>query len=102
MGGDFSAIFPDGVVQAPYTLVMAVNTALTVLSWFENLPEEEQPPRHIWYDDEQIADWFRDVRASRKQNVKRRSSYNDAEDAPMSDNELAAEYRAKMGLPPNG
>lgn len=98
MGGDFSAFFPDGVIEAPYDIVLALNVALVVLSWFENLPRNEQPPRHIWWSDELIDEWFKSVREereSRSGSKKRRSSYDEAQDVPMSENELAAQLRPR-------
>jgi hypothetical protein len=70
--------------------VYAVNEALTVLSWFENLPEDEQPPRHIWWSDELVSDWFRNVREDRekKSGKKKSSSYEQSEDVPMMQNEM--------------
>lgn len=61
-----------------------------MLSWFENLPEDEQPPRHIWHSDKLLSDWFEDVELKRKQKSsgKHVSSYEDADDAPMMGNEL--------------
>lgn len=82
-------MFPDGITDAPHDLVYAVSEALTVLSWYENLPDEEQPPRHIWWSDEMLSEWFRNVKANRKKETgSPRSSYSEAEDVPMSENEL--------------
>ena len=81
---------------------MAVSSALTVLSWFENLPDEEQPPREIWYSEELLADWFKKVKENRgnkkSSGTKSKALYDRAEDAPMTDNELAAETRRNLGL----
>ncbi len=92
MGGDMSSFWPDGVHEAPADLVLAVNHALMVISWYENLPRKEQPPRHIWWSDELLDEWFRNVQEDRDAGRKR-SSYQDAEDVPMTSNELAAQYR---------
>ena len=77
-------------------MVLAVNSALTVLSWFENLPEDEQPPRHIWWSDELLEEWFKDVRERRDKKYgggRARTSYDDADDVPMTSNELADQFR---------
>ncbi len=68
----------------------ALNEALTVLSWYENLPEDEQPPRHIWWSDDLVADWFRNVKEERnkKSSGKKASSYEQSEDVPMMSNEM--------------
>ena len=83
-------------------MVVAVNTGLTVISWAENLPEDEQPPRSIWWSEELLDSWFKDVRTRRDEKYGRsrssRTSYQQADDVPMSDNELAAEYRKQMGV----
>ena len=71
---------------------MAVNTALTVISWFENLPKDEQPPRHIWHSADLVDKWFREVEKQRNSKYGgkgRRSSYDDADDVPMTRNEYA-------------
>jgi len=68
--------------------VTAVSESLTVLSWFENLPEDEQPPRHIWWSDELVADWFRNVRANRGKKTNKTSFYEQSEDVPMDENEM--------------
>lgn len=78
---------------------MAINHALTVISWHENLPKEEQPPRHIWHSGELVDKWFRDVEEKRSEKYgssgKKRSSYDEADNVPMSTNELADSYRPK-------
>ncbi len=70
----------------------AIAEALTVLSWFENLPDNEQPPRHIWWSEDLIAEWFRNVKEDRKKDSgssqKTESSYDRSENVPMSQNEL--------------
>ena len=81
---------------------MAVNHALTVISWHENLPKEEQPPRTIWFSAELVDKWFRDVETKRESKYgnsgKSKSSYEEAEDVPMSRNELADAVRKSHGV----
>lgn len=73
---------------------MAVNHALMVISWHENLPKDEQPPRHIWWSAELLDEWFRNVEEDRSsRSTKRSSSYQDADDAPMSENVYAEGMR---------
>jgi len=80
---------------------VAVNQALTVISWFENLPKEEQPPRAIWHSAELVDSWFRDVEKKRSEKYgssgKRKTSYEEADSVPMSTNELADQYRQQHG-----
>lgn len=96
MSGDASFFFEDNILDTPHDLVLAVNTALTVLSWFENLPEDEQPPRTIWWSEELLEEWFDGIRERRnkKYGVGRpKTPYDDAEDVPMTRNELAEQFR---------
>lgn len=78
-------------------MVVAINAGLTVLSWFENLPKDEQPPRHIWWSEDLLEQWFEDVRDKResKYGGSRRTSYDTADDAPMMENELASQFRPR-------
>jgi hypothetical protein len=99
-GGDWSAFWDGPIYEAPWSIVVALNHALTVISWHENLPKDEQPPRHIWWSGDLVAEWFADVeeqRNSRYGGKRKRSSYDEAEDVPMMDNDLAASVRAQYG-----
>lgn len=98
LGGDISAFFGGPIAESPHDLMSAVNLGLSVISWHENLPAEEQPPRHIWWSEELLEQWFEGVRERRKERYggtgsRSRSSYEQADDVPMADNELAAQYR---------
>jgi hypothetical protein len=78
-----------------------MNQALTVISWHENLPMDEQPPRSIWHSGDLVDKWFKDVEDKRSAKYgdsgKARSSYEDADEPSggMSTNELAESYRPK-------
>ena len=76
----------------PHDLVYALNEALTVLSWHENLPKDEIPPRHIWWDSEAVEDWFRKVQEARDRRFgsgkKSESTFDQADDSPMTGNLL--------------
>lgn len=88
MGGDIHSIIDGKLVDAPYDLLTALNEGLTVFSWFENLPEDEQPPRAIWWSSELLDDWFEEVKKAREKGRSVGSSYDRADDAPMVSNEL--------------
>jgi hypothetical protein len=51
----------------PWFLQVAIEHALTILGWFENLQKEEVPPEHIWEDGEGLDEWFASVKAKRDQ-----------------------------------
>lgn len=46
-------------------LQVAIEHALTVLSWYENLQEDERPPEYLWEDSEGLEQWWADVEAKR-------------------------------------
>jgi hypothetical protein len=99
LNGSVESFWPEGVMDMPYDLHLTLNYALSVIGWYENLPEEEQPPRHIWWSEEKLAKWFKEVKEARDAGTSPaggRSSYDAADDVPMTDNELAAEYREQM------
>ena len=94
MGGDAAQFFPDGVQNGTYDVLLALNYGLMVLSWYENLPDEEQPPREIWWSEELLDEWFEKVKVERGSGrKKKRSPYEEADDAPMSENEYATGLR---------
>lgn len=52
------------MTDLPHTLFTAIRLGLTFLS-FEELPEEEQPPKRIWMDNERLHEWFNAVKKRR-------------------------------------
>ncbi len=60
-----------------------------VLSWHENLPKEEIPPRHLWWSGDLLENWFTDVEAKRKRKSSgKRSTYEAADEVPSMGNQL--------------
>jgi len=57
------------------------------------LPESEQPPRHIWWSDKLIGEWFDEVNRKRTEKFggDKKSSYDSAEDTDMMSNEFDVE-----------
>lgn len=47
-------------------LQVAIEHALTILSWYEHLPEEERPPESLWEDDKGLEMWWASVEAKRE------------------------------------
>lgn len=75
----------------------AVNEALMVISWHENLPKDEVPPRHIWWSGDLLDNWFEDVDRRRKRKTTGKSStYDEADETPSMGNQLAEEVREKL------
>lgn len=77
----------------PWFLQVAIEHALTILNWFENLPKDEVPPEHIWEDSEGLELWWKRVEAKRNDGVSSGSSDDDDEDSEMVDNDLANQFR---------
>jgi hypothetical protein len=66
--GDVSQLLPAGVEHVrdlPHTLFEAYRVALMFLS-FDELPEDERPPRRIWHDGEALREHFEAVKRSRR------------------------------------
>lgn len=91
MGGSAPLMDYD-LSEAPWDLITALNQALVVLSWYENLPKDEQPPRWIWWSEKLLDEWFKEVTNNRKSG-KKTNSYQRADDVPMSDNSMTDDFR---------
>jgi hypothetical protein len=48
---------------------VAIEQGLTILSWFENLQEDERPPEYLWEDAEGLEQWWKRVEAKRNDGV---------------------------------
>ena len=72
-------------------LQVAIEQALTILNWYENLPKKEVPPEHLWEDAEGLDLWWKIVEAKRGDETA--SGYSDAEESDMTDNDMAREFR---------
>lgn len=66
--GTVSALYPEGIKEVtdlPHTLFSAIRLGLNYLA-FEELPEDEQPPKRIWTNPEKLKDWFVHVKKLRE------------------------------------
>lgn len=63
----------------------AISHAAMILNWFENLLENEQPPRWMWALDEDLAQHFERVKADRDSGM----DSDPGGDGPMMQNEYA-------------
>lgn len=75
---------------------MAIEQALTILTWHENLQKNEVPPEHIWEDPEGLEQWWKHVEAMREDGLEtkrgRGSSDDDSDGDPgreMVENDYA-------------
>lgn len=71
-------------------LQVAIEHALTVINWHENLPKEDIPPEYLWADSEGLELWWESVEARREDGVPTSSGdeWDDSEPR-MAENDLA-------------
>lgn len=66
--GDISSLFPPGItrlIDLPYTIHNLILAALGFLS-FDELPDEEKPPKAIWLVEEKMKAWWAEVKRLRE------------------------------------
>jgi hypothetical protein len=84
---------------------VAIEHALNVLSWHENLQKEEIPPEHLWEDSEGLEQWWKRVEDMRSDgrhdmaSTDRSSTSSDGDDDEhrdpgMAENDLARFLKA--------
>ena len=85
--GNGESIWASGtnIETAPSDLAVAVNHAISICSWRENLASDEMPPQWMWHLDWELAKWFKDI--SKKRDEKYGSSGDDP-GAVFEENEL--------------
>lgn len=70
-------------------MLLAIEHGHHILSWQENLVEDEIPPTWMWSLDEELNDWFEQLESSRKD----KGGGGGDEPVPMMQNELAKSRR---------
>lgn len=96
-GGTGDSLLPLGcenVLSVPHDLHTALEQAHRVLSWQENLTDEEMPPRWMWHLDWELNAHFDSVK--RKRDEKYGASPTSAEgesEELWEDNSLAARFK---------
>ena len=53
---------------------------MMILAWNENLPEDEMPPKEVWYDEKKLERHFQNIKDKRK-----RKWGNEAEEGTLDD-----------------
>lgn len=67
--GTVSELYPPGITDLrdlPHRWFEALRLALMFIG-FDELEEGEKPPKTIWLDEEQLSDWFTEVKRRRKE-----------------------------------
>ena len=79
-GGSITSIFPSGVDSVeniPSDFIFVLSHSLRVLSWQENLMDDERPPEWMWGFEDELEIWFEEVDRARKEKYKSGSSDDD-------------------------
>lgn len=67
--GNGSILWPKDVKSAtdcPVDLLRSISHADKILDWFENMMPDEVPPEWMWPFDDELNDWFDEIREARK------------------------------------
>lgn len=96
-------MFPKGIDihNVPNDLFTAVEHALRVLSWQENLPADECPPAWMWNLDWEIEEWFKKLKIERENKYGNSSStgeINDEGDEMFEDNVYFERFKTEGSL----
>lgn len=85
--GHLHDLLPPGttLLDCPYTVFEAVRVGGIFLSWDE-LEEDERPPKRIWLDGERLEDWWLHVKRLREEKYGggSRSSWDTSIEDPIS------------------
>jgi len=73
------------VENAPSDLISAIDQALKILSWQENLPSDEMPPRWMWHLDWELEAHFTKIKNERDRKFAQPSSSSDSGDHEEGD-----------------
>ena len=79
----------SSIEEVPYDLISAIEHGQKVISWHENLPESEIPPRWMWPLDHELEIWFVEMKRLRDAGT----SETPGENVEMMENEFAARFR---------
>lgn len=81
--GGSASLYPQGedgrplnVEETPADLQNAIDHALKIISWQENLSPDEVPPIWMWTLDHELETWFKEVKRKRDQKCGRSSDPN--------------------------
>ena len=77
----------------PWFLQVAIEQALMILNWYENLPEEEIPPQYLWEDPEGLEQWRQQLRDRKEYAASTGRPLSDVGDEELVSNDLAREFR---------
>ena len=79
--------------DVPWYLQVAIEHALTVLNWYENLPKNEVPPKHLWCDPDGLELWWAKMEERRSEGFPTRPELDDSGTDAGTDNDLTRALR---------
>jgi hypothetical protein len=94
--GTITVLYPDEcdrATQIPWFLQAAIEHALTILNWFENLPKNEVPPKHVWADPDGLELWWKKIEERRSEGLPARPESDDDDGEVGTDNDLTRALR---------
>lgn len=96
--GSGHVLYPEGhtAETIPHDLHSAIEQAMRILNWQENLPSDEMPPRWMWSLDWELEVHFSDVERKREDRYNNPGSTSDSGETGeevWDDNAYAARFR---------
>ena len=85
------------VADVPHDLQLVIDFAFRVLDWHEHLTEEEQPPRWMWWFEDDLEEWLDRVAKDRRERFGGPGSSGDRHTAPATGEELRNDLGAGRG-----
>lgn len=74
---------------------MAIEHALNILSWFENLSKDERPPEYLWDDTEGLNEWWERVEAKRNDGTPTSRGHQDHDPTDAGGQEMVENDQAR-------
>lgn len=96
--GDPGLLYPKdmNIMDVPSELITAVEQALKILSWQENLPSDEMPKQWMWTLDWELENWFEKIKEAREEKYgsSKSDNYKPSDDA-KDDNVFIDRFKGK-------
>jgi hypothetical protein len=89
--GSGHLLWPQGttIESAPADFIVALDQAITITNWLDNLSSDELPPRWMWHLDWELEIHFEKVKAERD----KKYGLNTTQGDDWVENEYAARFR---------
>lgn len=92
--GNAAVLVGPDITSAPADLIDAIDWATVIMSWQENLMDDEMPPLWMWHVDSALEDHFADVKRRREDRHRSPGRGDDGDEGGrMMSNALARDVR---------